>query len=1091
MKKTERSELSWLFTSVAKTLLLMKLIILLICFFSFQSFSNTGYSQETITLHMDGVSLKKVLKAIEKQTDWRFVYNDNALPANKSIGIAVQQGSLDEVMQKLLLNTALSYRKLNRSLIIISGKSSNGTNWYSLEVKGKITDAGNKPIQGVSVVEKGTNNGTSTDASGNFSITVTNGNATLVLTSVGFRTMEVAVNNRTQIAVSLEQETAKLNEVVVVGYGTQRRREVTSAVATVTSEQFNKGNISDVAQLLQGKVAGLSIARPGGNPNGGFAIRLRGLSTLGASTSPLIVIDGQAGADINTVDPNDIQSIDVLKDAASAAIYGTRGSAGVIIITTKRGKGGLQQVAYNATVTAETPVAFTPNMSAAEFVAAGGTDYNSNTDWYKEITRTGISHVHNLSLTGGNNGTSYAVSFNYRDNKGVAIKTGFNQLNGHFSLTQKALKDKLTFNLDVNATRRTSDFGFDEVFKYATIFNPTAPVHSTDPLYDLTGSGYFEQPFVDYTNPVAALEQNTNTGVTKRINFNGTATYEIIPRLKFLVRYAQQSTSQYNWVYLPKKSYHLRNFLGVRGFDRNGFAWKRDDESYNQLYENTLSYETRFNKLSLSAVAGYSYQDFVFNGFYVKAGDFLTDISGEDFNSSLDFKNGKAVSDSYKNGSTLIAFFGRLNLNYNDIAFLSASLRREGSTQFGENNKWGMFPAVSAGFDFGKAYDLPAVNSLKLRGSYGITGALPGGSYYSLLLVGPTGRSFYYNGDYVSTYEPTQNANPDLKWERKAEFDLGLDFALLNNRLTGSIDYYDRNTSDLIFNAVVPVPPFPTKNQYQNIGTLKSKGVEFVTAYDVIRASEFKWNTAVNFSTYNVKLASLNKDLAGSYVGATNLGTPGQEQTEVTRAVEGEKIGIIWGPVYMGLDANGKYQFDDGTGKPVSSTDFKKQIGNGLPKFELGWSNSFQYKNFDFSFFLRGTFGHDMINSYRAFYENPTIVNSYNVVKTKYYNPALSDQQIFSSLFVEKASFVKLDNATLGYDFPVKNSAIKSLRAFVNAQNLFVITDYTGVDPEVHYADETKNSDGSVTVNVLAPGVDRRESWVRTRSFTLGVNLKF
>jgi iron complex outermembrane receptor protein len=272
---------------------------------------------------------------------------------------------------------------------------------------------------------------------------------------------------------------------------------------------------------------------------------------------------------------------------------------------------------------------------------------------------------------------------------------------------------------------------------------------------------------------------------------------------------------------------------------------------------------------------------------------------------------------------------------------------------------------------------------------------------------------------------------------------------------------------------------------------MKSKGVEIVTAYDVIKTSEFKWNSAVNFSTYNVTLASLNKDLAGSYVGATNLGTPGQEQTEVTRAVEGQKIGIIYGPVYMGLDANGKYQFDDGNGKPVSSTDFKKQIGNGLPKFELGWSNTFQYKNFDLSFFLRGTFGHDMINSYRAFYENPTIVNSYNVVKTKYYNPALNDQQIFSSLFVEKASFVKLDNATLGYDFPVKKSAIKSLRAFVNAQNLFVITDYTGVDPEVRYADESRNADGSTTVNVLAPGVDRRESWVRTRSFTVGVNLKF
>jgi len=882
----------------------------------------------------------------------------------------------------------------------------------------------------------------------------------------------------------------------VVGYGTQKRREVTSAVTTVTAEQFNKGNISDVAGLLQGKVSGLSIAKPGGDPNGGFNIRLRGLSTLGAGTSPLVVVDGQIGIDINTIDPNDIQSIDVLKDAASAAIYGTRGSAGVIIVTTKRGSRSGPAVSYNGTATAESPSKFTPHMSAAEYKAAGGADLGSNTDWNKAITRTAYSHTHNLSFSGGGNGTSYTASVNYRNVEGVAITTGFNQVNGHFGLTQKALKDKLVFMLDMGTTRRSSQFGWNDAFKYATIFNPTAPIHTKDSVLDKTGGGYLEQDFVDYANPVAVLEQNTNSRVTKRSNVNGLATYEIIKGLKISVRYAQENIGAYNWVYLPKRSFYVRSFLNFSGYARNGYAWKQDNEFFNQLYENTLSYETKIKKLSLTALGGYSYQNFLNNGYTVQAGNFLTDISSEDLSSSLDFSNSKATGASYKNGSKLVAFFGRLNLNYDDIAFLSASLRREGSTQFGANHKWGMFPAVSAGLDIGRLKEIDGVNTLKVRASYGVTGALPGGSYYSLFLFGPTGASgnlFYYNGSYISAYGPTQNANPDLKWEKKAEFDAGLDFAALNNRLTGNFDYYNRKTSDLIFNVTVPVPPFPTDKQYRNIGTLKSNGVEVLLSYDVLRQKDFTWNTSINFSSYHVVLASLNKDLAGNYVGASNLGTPGQEQTQITRAVEGQPIGLLWGPIYKGLTQQGKYQFDDGKGGVTASTDYKTKMGNGLPKFEFGWGNSFKYKNFDLNFFLRGAIGHDLINTYRAFYENPTVVNSYNVVKTKYYNPKITDGQIFSSLFVEKASYAKLDNATLGYTFSLPaGGSFKSIRAYITGQNLFVITGYTGVDPEVRYEDPGVPTNVPPTPpNTLAPGIDRRETWVRTRSFTIGFNLKF
>ena len=956
----------------------------------------------------------------------------------------------------------------------------------NIPIQGKLTDAQGQPLRGVSVTLKGTSTGTITDEAGNYNLTVPNQRSVIVFSYVGYPTQEVVVGDKTTLDIALRTQGGQLNEVVVVGYGTQRRREVTSAVTTISAEQFNKGNVTNVAQLLQGKVAGLSISRPGSDPNAGFAIRLRGLSTLGAGTQPLIVIDGQVGADINSVDPNDIATIDVLKDASAAAIYGTRGSAGVIIITTKRGStAGVPRIMYSGSVTAESPVSFTPNMSAAEYVAAGGTNMGANTDWNKEISRRAISHTNNLSLSGGGNGTSYDVSLNYRDNQGIAIRTGFKNLNGRLNLTQRALKNRLVFNVNLTSSRRTAELGFTEAFKYATIFNPTAPVRTKDPLYDLTGGGYFESNFVDYANPVAALEQNKNNNTVKRINMQGTAELEIIKGLKFLTRYAQQTTSNFRTAFLPRTSFHVRNFLGVSGFSRGGYAFKSDDENYNQLYENTLSYDTKISDFTVSGLAGYSYQKFINEGVSAGAGNFVTDASAENLATALDFSAGRASVNSYKNGSKLAAFFGRLNLNYNDFVFLSASLRREGSTQFGENNRWGMFPAVSTGFDISRLLNSPKINNLKLRASYGVTGALPPQSYLSLLtFTAQTGRNFYAGNDvWLQPYGPNRNANPDLKWERKAETDFGFDFALFDNRLTGTIDYYTRNTADLIFNVTVPVPPNLATTTWLNIGELKSSGFEFAMAYDVFKSGDFSWNTGGNLSTYNVKLAKLDPKVAGSFVGATNLGTPGQEATQITRAVEGKDIGIIWGWTYRGLDQNGKYIFDDLNKDNKIDANDQMQIGNGLPDFEFGFTNTFNYKNLDLNFFLRGSIGHDMVNTYRAFYENPAIVTSYNVVKTKYYDPAIKEGQRFSSLHVEKASFVKLDNATLGYNFDLPTDGVfRSIRLFLNGQNLFVITNYTGVDPEVRY------SDGG---NVLAPGVDRRETWVRSRAFTFGANIGF
>ncbi len=957
-------------------------------------------------------------------------------------------------------------------------------------VSGKVTDSKDgTPVVGASVTAKGTNVGTSTGADGAFTLSVPSSATTLVVSSVGFTTIELAISSDMQI--SLVSGSGNLNEVVVTGYGTQRKREVTSAITKINAEQFNKGNISDVAQLLQGKVAGLSVSRPGGDPNGGFALRLRGLSTIGANAQPLVVVDGQVGADLNTIDPNDIASIDVLKDGSAAAIYGTRGSAGVIIITSKSGRAGTSQVNYNTSVSVENPFRYTPHMNAAEFKALGiGTDFGSNTDWNKEISRNALAHTHNLSFSGGSAQTTYNASVNYRFAEGVAITTGFQQINGRINLKHKALKNRLVFNLDINTTKRNSNYGFRDAFKYATIFNPTAPIYSDDPQFDLAGGGFFESNFIDYSNPVAMLLQNTNKGENKRLNISGSGEYEIIKGLKFGLRYSQQNNSFFGSQYSPRNAWISRGFAnGATGFARRGYAFKNTTESFNQLFESTLAYTKRFNKLGVDAVAGYSYQDFLNQGMNVGAGDFITDASSENFGAALDFVNGLASVGSYKTASVLVGFFGRVNLNWDDWLFLSASLRREGSTTFGVNNKWGMFPAVSAGVDLKKFVDVPWMNTLKLRASYGVTGALPPLPYLALDRYTPNANYYAGFGNYYQSYAGFVNANPDLAWETKKEFDLGLDFGFLNNRLTGTFDYFNRKTTDLIFNVVVPSPPAIFTNTWKNIGELTNDGFELALNYDWFRSSKFTWTTGLIYSDYNVVLTKLDESLKGSFVGATNLGTPGQEATQLTRATEGQPIGILWGYKYLGVDANGKYLFADKDGKPVlqGANPERQIIGNGLPDFEFGINNTFKYGNWDLSFFFRGSIGHQLINTFRAFYENPAVATSYNIVNTEYFNPDIKDNNIYSSLHVEKASFAKLDNATLGYNFPVRQGSnlsgwVRNIRAYVTGQNLFMFTDYTGVDPEVRYQDGN---------NVLAPGIDRRETWVLTRTFTFGLNFGF
>lgn len=949
-------------------------------------------------------------------------------------------------------------------------------NFMQLSVSGTVTDEAGAPIPGATVVVKGSNNGVATDFDGNYTINAES-DAVLQFSYIGFKPIEVAVNGNTTINVSLIEDLSKLDEVVVVGYGTQRKKEITSAITSVSAEDFNKGNVNNPAQLLQGKVAGLSIASPGGNPNQGFTIRLRGLSTFGANTGPLIVIDGIIGASLNSVDPNDIESMDVLKDGSAAAIYGSRGSSGVILITTKGGTVGKPSIEYSSYVSLEN-VARTPEVSTREeFIAVGGIDHGSETDWFEETTRTGATHVHNLSLSGGNETTTYRASLNYRDAEGVALNTGFDQLTGRLNLTQRAFDNRLRINFNLSNQIRNAQLGFDEAFRYATIYNPTAPVLG-GPEGDRFG-GYWQELLFDYFNPVAILEQNDNERELKTTQINIDAEFEVIKGLKLGTRYSLQNINRLEGSYFRSDSF-------FRGFNLNGLARRDTDDFEAELFETTLAYDQKFGDLNVAAIAGYSYQEFINEGFDAQGGNFISDeFSFNNLEASQDFLDGTGSIDSYKDSSKLIAGFARVNLNYQDTYFLSASIRREGSTRFGENNKWGNFPAVSAGVDLSKLITKDYINNLKLRASYGITGNIPSNSYLSLLRFGPS-SNFFFEGDFVPSFAPVSNPNPDLKWERKEELDIGVDFTLFDNRLNGTIDYYDRRTTDGIFNLPVSVPPNLFGNKFLNVGEIKNAGVELSVGYtmDIGKAT---YTPRFNFASYNAELVSLSSDGAGfgenGVQDLSNLGSPGQNRPLI-RVEEGQEIGQIIGLQFDGVNDDGTWRFVDQDGNGTINTEDEVVVGNGLPDFEIGFNNTVNIGKFDINVFFRGTFGHDLINTNRAFYEAQAVAVSYNVIRTKFFLPELTDQALYSDYHVEDASFFKLDNMTVGYNFDVsKSKYLNNFRLYASGQNLFTITDYTGVDPEVRYSDDSGG--------VLAPGIDRRNTYFTTTTFTLGLSAKF
>jgi len=943
--------------------------------------------------------------------------------------------------------------------------------------------------------------GTVTDLDGKYSLSVPDTVKALSFSFVGYTTQIIDITtNVINVKLSPGQQ---LSEIVVVGYGTQKTKEVTSAVTSVKSEDFNVGNVSDPIQLIQGKVAGLAIVKPGGDPNADFTIRLRGLSTFGGNTEPLIIIDGIQGASLNSVDPQDIASMDVLKDASAAAIYGTRAASGVILITTKKGEmskeGKLGNVEFSTAFTMES-IARKLNVLSAdqylslpnatnygEVVKAPGDTVQNSTDWMDAMTRTGVSQTYNLSVNGATEKSSYRVAFNYRKGDGVVNKTGYDQLNGRLNIMQKALNNMLTLNLNLSATLRNETYAQSDALAFAARYNPTAPIKgdSTD-AYSQEWGGYFQRDAFYFFNPVAIIEQNTLDGKKNELLGSLKADFEPITGLIFSAFISQ------TWGYEMYGQYWSKNSLWTPYATGShlGYARKETKDNFHQLFEGTGNFDRSFDKFNVKVLVGYSWQQHIYNDFWAFGKGYLTDafLYNNIGSASGDLTVKESMS-SYKSETTLIGIFARASLNWNDAVFMTANFRRDGSSMFGENNKWGNFPGISAGVDIRKFVEIPLVNRLKVRGGYGVTGNLPPEPYLSKLLFNVTNESFFYNGEYIQAYAPVRNANPDLQWELKKEFGVGLDFSMFSYRLSGSIDYYRSISSELILNTTVPAPPYLSDRMWVNLGELQNSGLEFAFNILAVQKTDFKWNTDLNatvyFETTLKKITSTITTNDTLYLGY--LGAPFLTGVRSILVSEGGPIGQIIAPVYTGIDSTGHLTYQDvnGDGKFTANDDYRV-VGSGLPDFTIGWNNAFFYKGFYLNFFLRGVFGHSLVNVNNARYGVPVVMGIQSGMEQTMDFLDAVDGPVYSDVHVEKASYVKLDNFSFGYDFTLeKNKYISGLKIFLSGQNLFTITNYSGVEPEVRYNDTGDNN------NPLAPGIDRENTYFRTRSFTIGVNVLF
>ena len=972
------------------------------------------------------------------------------------------------------------------------------------KVSGTVVDASGEPLIGVSVLEDGTTNGGITDFDGKFTLTVKSG-AKLTFSYVGYTSQTLAAANG--MKVTLQEDNTVLNEVVVVGYGTMRRKDVTSSITTVQAKDLNKGVFTDPASMLQGKVAGLTVTTSG-DPNGTPSITLRGASSLreGAAMQPYYVIDGIPGVDISMVSPDDIESIDVLRDATATAIYGSKAANGVIIITTKTGgKTERTNVSYNGYVAFD-KVSKTLDVASANdirnYVKANGIDYaydkSANTDWQKEVLRTGVSHNHNLSINGGGAKTKYMASINFMDRQGVVDGSHMNRLNIRSLLSSKVLKERLELSVGLNAM-----YGKNEnmsmgkggngsgnegksVLDAMNYFNPTIPIKNADGTWS-TGDGS-----ANY-NPLSIINEDPSETIWKRNQIVAKASLKIIEGLVWNANYS------FDHFQSTFSSYHSHSTQLVPYNAYNGTANRSTYFGNNHTFETYVNYDQTFAKVhKLALMAGYSWEERnTGDGFGLTVHNFFDDyLKWNQLTYAGAIDGMPAVQSGTKEKIRNISFYGRVSYSYNSRYMLQATIRRDGSSVFADGHRWGTFPSVSAAWNVTEEpfmANQKVFDNLKLRLGYGVSGnALGFGAYSGVATYGATGTTFVYNGNSWAILGATKLANPDLKWESTGMFNVGLDYGFLNNRINGSIEFYHKKTKDLIWNYPVSTVIYPFDTIAANVGEITNKGIEFTINFDAIRTKNFNWMTTLNLSHNKNTVDKLSNDKFQTSTFAQGdpmvAGVSANGYTQ--RVIEGEPLGTFYLYEYAGTGSDGKatYYVRDAngnkTGETTSSPEYKDRYiaGNAQPKLTFGWNNTLSLKNWTMTLFFTGVLGNKIYNGSRAHYTAPDFfAGGKNVLKEFITDRPYSDNlsNIPSDRFLEKGDYLRLQTLTLGYTFDKLGDWLQSLQIYATCNNVFTITGYKGLDPEVRM-------DG------IDPGVDYRWStYPHTRTFMAGLRVNF
>lgn len=1103
------------YPQVKKIVRCMKLTALLVIIAISQALATNSYSQGTrLSLNMNNTTVKNVLMEIEKNSEFFFMYSNELIDVNRRVSINLSDKKVSEVLDEVFRDTNVKYDIKDRQIILSPAQQENVGSVYTSQqpvlVRGSVSDESGSPIPGATVMQKGTSKGTITDFDGNFSIEVSGSNPVLVISFVGMKSEEVGYTGQQAIHVTLKADIVGLEEVVAIGYGKNSRKNLSSAVTSVKSDDLNRGAIADVGTLLQGKVPGLNISSSG-DPTRGATIIMRGASTINSSQSPFYVIDGVPGADISLVAPDDIVSVDVLKDAAATSIYGNRAANGVIMITTKRGKKDLEQISYNSYVGIESVSNQLDMMDANQLRSfldknnmnfAPEDDMGANTNWQNEIQRSAaISTSHNLSYSGGNERSNYIASITYIDKQGILLSSNQNRIVARMAIEQLAFNDKVKFGLSVTNSnvKNTKVPQRNTALLQAAKYLPVTSPKNEDGTYfeNFNHSGYF--------NPLAIIEQADDDSKINTLLGNFTTEVTLPYGFKYNLNVAYQKSISLNGEYY--NSYYATNYNSAQfynnpdppavhsiiNFGDNGLAIRSSYQNTNVILENYLTWAKDFGKHNINAVVGYSWQDNVYgDGFMATNTNFPVD--NVSYN-NLALGNYAAVNgfivnfgDAYAYQKTrLISDFARLNYNFDSKYMVQASIRRDGSSVFGDNNEWGYFPSIGLAWridqeGFMKSQSL--FTDLKLRGSYGVTGNSSGfNAYTAQFIVGPLG-TYYDQGNQIFAYGPNQAANPDLAWEKTATTNLGLDFTVLNGKLSGYVEVYNKKTTDMIYTYNVNTVLVPAGVITANGGEMSNKGVEISLNATPVKSRNFSWTSNINLAHNKNVIKKLENALfsGGDSVRITQPDGGGQTGSTLQILKEGKPIGQFFTLQYAGKNSEGVSQYvaADGslTTNPAIGVDYH-YMGSPQPKLLMGWTNDFRYKNFDLNIFVRGVFGNKVFNATRADLFRPSTAHSANIlVDVANESPTDLNSYKYSSRFIENGSYIRLDNATLGYNFKNLGKMMQNLRVYTSVNNLFIITKYKGIDPEVEQGG-------------IAPGVDSNNFYPKTRTVLFGLKATF